>query len=45
MKRIWFLLKCVLLALAVFAAFRASEEARLRYAKQKSLANLKGTTQ
>ena len=31
MKRIWFLLKCVLLALAVFAAFRASEEARLRY--------------
>lgn len=31
MKRIWFLLKCVLLALAVFAVFRASEQARLRY--------------
>ena len=31
MKRIWFLLKCVLLALAVFAAFRTSEQARLRY--------------
>ena len=31
MKRIWFLLQCVLLALAVFAAFRASEQARLRY--------------
>jgi len=31
MKRIWFLLKCVLLSLAVFAAFRASEQARLRY--------------
>ena len=31
MKRIWFLLQCVLLALAVFAAFRASEQARLWY--------------
>lgn len=31
MKRIWFLLKWVLLALAVFAAFRTSEQARLRY--------------
>ncbi len=31
MKRICFFLKCVLLVLAVFAAFRASEEARLRY--------------
>lgn len=31
MKRIWFLFQCVLLALAVFAAFRTSEQARLRY--------------
>ena len=31
MKRIWFLFKCVLLVFSIFAAFQASEQARLRH--------------